>query len=58
MKCPVCGGAGVRMGGMGRVIIWWRCRQCGYEYMSEESREWYKVSEEPMGESDERNDGK
>lgn len=29
--CPVCGGPGMRMGGLGRKQ-WFRCRNCGMEW--------------------------
>ncbi len=28
MKCPLCNGAGVRLGSLGRKQ-WFRCRNCG-----------------------------
>lgn len=29
--CPVCGGVGVMLGFMGK-LIWFRCRYCGWEF--------------------------
>lgn len=37
MACPACGGIGVKLGALGR-LIWYRCRQCGIDYSKESKR--------------------
>lgn len=35
--CPVCGGPGMQMGGLGR-LTWHRCRDCGMQFSTEAPR--------------------